>query len=140
MDDEPDVVELLEFNLTNAGFSVIRALNGAEAIGKARIHQPHLIILDILMPEMTGFEVCKVFRRDPATAETFIILVTACASEIDRVLGLELGANDYVTKPFSPREVVLRVKRLLQGTVSRLEGAPGQMLVGDIALNSMADT
>jgi two-component system phosphate regulon response regulator PhoB len=114
VDDEPEAVELVEFNLEQAGFSVVTAADGTEALGKARANSPSLIVLDLMLPEITGLEVCKILRRDPVTATIPIIMLTAKAAEIDRVLGLELGADDYITKPFSPRELVLRVKKLLQ--------------------------
>lgn len=114
VDDEPEAVELVEFNLKQAGYSILTASDGAEALNKARIAQPSLIVLDLMLPEVDGLEVCKMLRRDPATAAIPIVMLTAKAAEIDRVLGLELGADDYVTKPFSPRELVLRVKKLLQ--------------------------
>ena len=114
VDDEPEAVELVEFNLRQAGFSVATAADGADALNKARTLQPSLIVLDLMLPEVDGLEVCKMLRRDPATASIPIVMLTAKAAEIDRVLGLELGADDYVTKPFSPRELVLRVKKLLQ--------------------------
>jgi len=114
VDDEPEAIELVEFNLKQAGFSVVSAADGAEAVKKARAARPSLIVLDLMLPEVDGLEVCKMLRRDPATASIPIIMLTAKAAEIDRVLGLELGADDYVTKPFSPRELVLRVKKLLQ--------------------------
>ncbi|MEO6033636.1 MAG: response regulator transcription factor [Verrucomicrobiota bacterium] len=113
VDDEPDALELIEFNLKNAGLRVKTASDGAEALAKARTIAPDLIVLDIMLPEMNGFEICKLLRREASTATIPIIMLTAKASEIDRVLGLELGADDYVTKPFSPRELVLRVKNLL---------------------------
>jgi len=113
VDDEPDAVDLIEFNLKNAGFQVKSAGNGVEALSKARAISPSLIVLDVMLPELDGFEVCKLLRRDPNTAAIPIIMLTAKAAEIDRVLGLELGADDYLTKPFSPRELVLRVKKLL---------------------------
>src|SRR5213596_1698533 len=113
VDDEPEAVELVEFNLKQAGFSVVSAADGAEALKKARAVLPGLIVLDLMLPEVDGLEVCKMLRRDPATKEIPIIMLTAKAAEIDRVLGLELGADDYVTKPFSPRELVLRVNALL---------------------------
>ena len=119
VDDEPDAVELIEFNLKSAGYDVVTAGDGEEALKKARATPPQLIILDLMLPEVDGLEVCKILRRDPRTHAIPIIMVTAKAAEIDRVLGLELGADDYVTKPFSPRELVLRVKRLLRdGPVS----------------------
>jgi len=114
VDDEPEAVELVEFNLEQAGFSVVTAADGTEALGKARSNSPSLIVLDLMLPEITGLEVCKILRRDPITSTIPIIMLTAKAAEIDRVLGLELGADDYITKPFSPRELVLRVKKLLQ--------------------------
>jgi two-component system phosphate regulon response regulator PhoB len=114
VDDEPDAVDLVAFNLRQAGWDVTTAGDGAEALAKARTQVPALIVLDIMLPEMDGLEVCKSLRRDPATAAIPIILLTARAGEVDRVLGLELGADDYLTKPFSPRELVLRIRKLLQ--------------------------
>jgi len=93
---------------------VVTAGDGAEALKKARTVLPGLVLLDLMLPEVDGLEVCKMLRRDPATAGIPIIMVTAKAAEIDRILGLELGADDYITKPFSPRELVLRVKKMLQ--------------------------
>jgi DNA-binding response OmpR family regulator len=114
VDDEPEAVELVEFNLKQAGYAVATAADGAEALKKARAAAPDLIVLDVMLPEMDGFEICKILRREPATARVPIIMVTAKAAEIDRVLGLELGADDYLTKPFSPRELLLRIKKILQ--------------------------
>ncbi len=114
VDDEPDAVELISFNLKGAGFDVVSAGDGAQALKLARLHLPDLVVLDVMLPEVDGLEVCKVLRRDPATASTPIIMLTAKAGEIDRVLGLELGADDYVTKPFSPRELLLRVRKLIE--------------------------
>lgn len=114
VDDEPDAVDLVQFNLSNAGYDVITAADGEEALKKARTYCPDLILLDVMLPEIDGLEVCKLLRRDAATSGIPIIMLTARAAEIDRILGLELGADDYVTKPFSPRELVLRVKNLLR--------------------------
>ena len=114
VDDEPEAVELLEFNLKQAGFDVVTAADGAQAIKKARSVLPNLIVLDLMLPEIDGLDVCKMLRRDPATAGIPIIMLTAKAAEMDRIVGLELGAEDYITKPFSPRELVLRVKKVLQ--------------------------
>jgi DNA-binding response OmpR family regulator len=113
VDDEPEAVELVEFNLRQAGFDVMSAADGTQALKKARAHLPTLIVLDLMLPEMDGLEVCKMLRRDPAASAIPIIMLTARAAEVDRVLGLELGADDYVTKPFSPRELVLRIKKVL---------------------------
>ncbi len=134
VDDEPDALELVSFNLKSAGYEVVTADNGNEALKKARQHVPDLILLDVMLPEVDGLEVCKLLRRDPATAPIPIIMLTAKAGEIDRVLGLELGAEDYVTKPFSPRELVLRVKNLLKRrNVS--EEKPDQYSVGDLFID-----
>lgn len=114
VDDEPDALELIEFNLKAAGFDVVTAADGSEALRKARTAVPDLILLDLMLPEVDGLEVCKILRRGDETADIPIMMLTAKAAEVDRVLGLELGADDYVTKPFSPRELVLRVKNLLR--------------------------
>jgi DNA-binding response OmpR family regulator len=114
VDDEPDAVELIEFNLRGAGFRTATAMAGDEALKKARDILPDLIVLDLMLPEVEGLEVCKILRRDPATSNVPVVMLTAKAAEVDRILGLELGADDYVTKPFSPRELVLRIKRLLR--------------------------
>jgi DNA-binding response OmpR family regulator len=134
VDDEPDAVELIRFNLKGAGYEVITAADGEEALKKARALLPNLIILDLMLPEVDGLEVCKILRRDAQVSAVPIIMLTAKAAEIDRVLGLELGADDYVTKPFSPRELVLRVKRLLrtgQGTDEKSD----EILLKELTLN-----
>ena len=113
VDDEPEAVELVEFNLKQAGYAVSTAVDGAEALKKARAQTPDLIVLDVMLPEMDGFEICKTLRGETPTARTPILMLTAKAAEIDRVLGLELGADDYLTKPFSPRELLLRIKKIL---------------------------
>lgn len=113
VDDEPDALEILGFKLKEAGYQPLFAKDGARAIATARAERPALIVLDLMLPEVDGLEVCKILRRDPGTAPIPILMLTARAAEMDRVLGLELGADDYVTKPFSPRELVLRIKKLL---------------------------
>jgi DNA-binding response OmpR family regulator len=122
VDDEPEAVELVEFNVKQAGYDVSTAADGAEALKKARAVLPSLILLDLMLPEVDGLEVCRMLRRDPATAAIPIIMLTAKAAEIDRILGLELGADDYITKPFSPRELVLRIKKLFQRGRAQSEG------------------
>ncbi|MEI6076496.1 MAG: response regulator transcription factor [Verrucomicrobiota bacterium] len=133
-DDEPELVELVEFNLKQAGYSIATAVDGAEALKKARSQPPDLILLDIMMPEMDGLEVCKILRREPATAKVPIIMLTAKASEIDRVLGLELGADDYLTKPFSVRELLLRIKKILARSQTE-ETAKDQLRCGDLLVD-----
>jgi len=134
VDDEPEAVELLEFNLRQAGFEVATAANGTDALKKARTSPPSLILLDLMLPEVDGLEVCKTLRRETPTAGVPIIMVTAKAAELDRVLGLELGADDYITKPFSPRELVLRVKKLLQRGSSP-EPEPAAFKFGDLTID-----
>jgi two-component system phosphate regulon response regulator PhoB len=113
VDDEPDALEVLGFKLKEAGFTPLFAKDGVRALSAARDERPALIVLDLMLPEVDGLEVCKILRRDPTTSGIPILMLTARAAEMDRVLGLELGADDYVTKPFSPRELVLRIKKLL---------------------------
>jgi phosphate regulon transcriptional regulator PhoB len=135
VDDEPDALELIEFNLKTAGYEVISAMDGNAALRKARQMVPSLIILDLMLPEVDGMEVCKILRREPDTAKIPIIMLTAKAAEIDRVLGLELGADDYVTKPFSPRELVLRVKGLLRRRGEPSEEKSERIRVGELLID-----
>jgi two-component system, OmpR family, phosphate regulon response regulator PhoB len=114
VEDERDVVDLLALNLRKAGFAVSMAMDGAAGLQKARSEKPAFIILDLMLPKMPGLEICKILKSDPATRQIPIMMLTAKAEEIDRVVGLEFGADDYVTKPFSPREVVLRIKAILR--------------------------
>ncbi|MDO8541814.1 MAG: response regulator transcription factor [Opitutaceae bacterium] len=127
VDDEPDALEVLTFKLKEAGYAVLQAKDGAQALARARDERPALIVLDLMLPEVDGLEVCKILRRDPRTAAIPVVMLTARAAEMDRVLGLELGADDYVTKPFSPRELVLRIKKLL----ARAMAADGPMMKFD---------
>lgn len=135
VDDEPDALEVLEFNLKNAGYEVTTADDGETALKKARQQLPDLILLDLMLPEIDGLEVCKLLRRDTATSGIPIIMLTAKASEIDRVVGLELGADDYVTKPFSPRELVLRVRNLLKRRSEGEDEKPQKMQFGDLIID-----
>ena len=134
-DDEEDVLNLVSMSLKNAGFDVIEAMDGQEAIDLARAQFPSLMVLDIMLPEMSGLEVCKVLKSDSLTAKIPIVMLTAKAEEVDRIVGLELGADDYITKPFSPRELVLRVKSVLRrGVVSPSE--PGDLIkLGAISID-----
>src|SRR5262245_38736895 len=129
VDDEPDVVQLIDYNLKGSGYEVITAADGEEALNKARSAAPDVIILDLMLPKIDGIEVCKLLRRE--FNSTPIVMLTAKTSETDRVLGFELGADDYVTKPFSPRELILRVKRLLQGTRAKTEAAE-RLQIGEL--------
>src|SRR6184192_4723188 len=122
IEDESDVTDLLEMGLRKAGFKTSAAVDGASGLQKARDDRPDFIILDLMLPKMSGLEVCRILKSDAATARMPILMLTAKAEEIDRIVGLEFGADDYVTKPFSPREVVLRVRAILR----RSEGKPDE--------------
>jgi DNA-binding response OmpR family regulator len=115
VEDERDVVDLLTLNLRKTGqFTIITASDGATGLQKAQAEKPAFIILDLMLPRMSGLEVCKVLKSDPQTRPIPVMMLTAKAEEIDRIIGLEFGADDYVTKPFSPREVVLRIQAILR--------------------------
>src|SRR5580698_10325989 len=114
VDDEPDIVELVAFNLRAEGFEVFSAANGPEALNRARALLPDLIGLDLMLPDLDGVAVCEILHRLPSTAPIPVIMLTAWSSELARVIGLQTGAEDYMTKPFSPRELVLRVKSALR--------------------------
>jgi len=114
VDDDAELVDLLSFNLKQAGYTVGTAFNGAEALAKARSFAPDLIVLDVMMPELDGFAVCEILRRDPATATIPILMLTALSSELGRMAGLGSGASDFMSKPFSPRLIVARVEDLLK--------------------------
>lgn len=135
VDDEPDALEVLGFKLKEAGFTPLFAADGARALAAARAEHPALIVLDIMLPEIDGLEVCRMLRRDAATAAIPILMLTARAAEMDRVIGLELGADDYVTKPFSPRELVLRIRKLLARGGAAGEEPATVMRFGDVSLD-----
>lgn len=133
IEDEPDVADLLRLNLTKAGFRVIEAQDGLSGLKTARESRPDAIILDLMLPEMRGEEVCKQLKARESTASIPVIMLTAKVQPAERVAGLELGADDYVAKPFSPRELVLR----LQAVLRRLEagGAADRISVGPFELD-----
>jgi two-component system phosphate regulon response regulator PhoB len=114
VDDEPDLLELVRFNLDQSGFAVETAASGREALEQLRRSPPDLMVLDLMLPDVSGTEICRQVRADTRLAQLPIIMLTARADEVDRVVGLELGADDYVTKPFSPRELTLRVRAVLR--------------------------
>jgi two-component system phosphate regulon response regulator PhoB len=124
VDDEPDVLDLVTYNLKKAGYRTATARDGTTALQKARDELPALVVLDLMLPGMEGTEVCRQLKADSRTAPIPVIMLTAKAEEVDRIVGLEIGADDYVTKPFSPRELVLRVKKIL----NRGRPAPAEVL------------
>ena len=118
VDDEEHIIELLKFNLLNAGYDVFTANNGIDAVKIAKVEKPGLLLLDLMLPGIDGFDVCKEIKRDNDMKKTSIIMLTAKGEELDKILGLELGADDYITKPFSVRELLARVKAVLRRTNS----------------------
>lgn len=114
VEDEPDLSELVSYNLRAAGHDVVEAATAAEALALVRSHGPELILLDLMLPDQPGTEVCRQVKSDPLTASIPVIMLTARSDEIDRVVGFELGADDYVAKPFSVRELVLRIGAVLR--------------------------
>ena len=114
VDDEPDLLELVRLSLVQAGFSVDTAEDGGAALRTLQTQKMDLLVLDLMLPDISGTEVCRRVRSDPQTADLPVIMLTARAEEVDRVVGFELGADDYVTKPFSPRELVLRIQAILR--------------------------
>jgi two-component system phosphate regulon response regulator PhoB len=134
IDDEKDLIEMVRYNLDKEGFDVISAKDGPSGLEIAQRHKLDLIVLDLMMPGMDGLEVCRRLRADPRTGRIPTIMLTAKATEADRIVGLELGADDYVTKPFSPRELVARVKAILRRTATQAE--PDQILRhGDLVID-----
>jgi two-component system phosphate regulon response regulator PhoB len=114
VEDDHDIAQLLAITMKKAGYEVAVTENGYEALNSIRRHPPDLVILDLMIPGIDGFEVCKEMKRDPKTGAVPVLIVTARGEEIDRIIGLELGADDYVVKPFSPRELLLRVRAILR--------------------------
>ena len=114
VDDEKDLVDLVRYHLEKEGFQCLQASDGLTALRLAQEQRPDLLVLDLMLPGLDGLEICRQLRRDPMTASLPIIMLTAKAAEVDRVVGLEVGADDYIVKPFSPRELVARVKAVLR--------------------------
>jgi len=114
VDDEKDIVELMRYNLVQAGFRVVSASDGQQALDVARRERPDLVVLDLMLPTLPGTEVARLLRQEEKTRAIPIVMLTARGSEVDRIVGFELGADDYVVKPFSPRELVLRVQAILR--------------------------
>ena len=116
VDDEINITQILEFSIGAEGYEVITAANGEEAIDKARREQPDLIILDIMMPKIDGYEACRILKANPLTKNIPVVLLTAKGRDIDKKLGYEVGATDYIVKPFSPNKLVDRIHQLLVGS------------------------
>ena len=134
VDDEKDILKMLDYNLKKEGFRTILASDGEEALDAAVKEHPDLVLLDLMLPGMDCLEVCKALKKESKTASIPIIMLTAKTQESDKVVGLELGADDYVTKPFSPRELIARVKAVLRRAREK-EKAPEVLRVGDLAID-----
>lgn len=134
VEDEKDIVDLIEHHLKQSGFSVITALDGRSGLERARAEHPSLIILDLMLPEIDGKDICRALKSNPSTQSIPILMLTAKAEEVDRIVGFELGAEDYVTKPFSPKELVLRVKAILRRKEGPQEGEK-TIQIGDLLID-----
>lgn len=140
VEDDPTLLETLEYNLANAGYAVLTAVDGLAALEVARTEQPDMLVLDLMLPHMDGFEVCRVLRRESSVP---ILMLTARADEVDRVVGLEMGADDYLVKPFSMRELLARVKaqlrrvRLIRDEFAEASDAGGleRLTYGDLTID-----
>ncbi len=138
VDDERDLLSLVDFNLRAAGFETVLASTGEQALAAVRRKVPDLVVLDVMLPDLSGTEVCRQIKADPRTRHVPVVMLTAKADEVDRVVGFELGADDYVTKPFSVRELVLRLRALLRRAgPGRPEEHPRE-LVGPIRIDAEA--
>jgi two-component system phosphate regulon response regulator PhoB len=135
VDDEPDITGLVAYHLAKAGYRVTTAQNGSEALSTARQEHPDLVVLDLMLPGLSGYEVLQELRRRPETSAVGVILLTARKDEPDRIKGLALGADDYVAKPFSPQELVLRVAAVLRRLAAPAVGAGGVLSAGPITLD-----
>ena len=139
VDDEPDILEILSYNLSAEGYTISTASNGVEAVKKAKKHQPHLIIMDVMMPEMDGIEACEKIRLIPELKDTIITFLTARGEDYSQVAGFEAGADDYITKPIKPKVLVSKIKSLLR----RLNDAAPEvnsevMSIGDLTIDREA--
>ena len=134
VDDEPDILEIVGYNLSNEGYQVITASNGKEGVKAAKKNSPHLIILDVMMPEMDGIEACEQIRKLPGHEETIIAFLTARGEDYSQVAGYDAGADDYITKPIKPKVLVSKVKALLRRLKEEEEG-DSSVKIGDLVIN-----
>jgi two-component system phosphate regulon response regulator PhoB len=135
VDDEEDILDLVSYNLGREGYRVERAETGEDALRKARSGSPDLVLLDLMLPGMDGLDVCRALKRDPSTAQIAIVMLTAKGEEADIVAGLELGADDYVTKPFSPRVLLARVRAVLRRRAREPADEEAPITVGELSIH-----
>jgi len=135
VDDEPDILEILSYNLSSQGYNVFTASNGAEGVAKAKKKQPHLIILDVMMPEMDGIEACEIIRNTKGLENTIIAFLTARGEDYSQVAGFDAGADDYITKPIKPKVLVSKIKGLLRRLKEEDGSTEDIVKVGNIVIN-----
>lgn len=135
VDDEPDILEIVGYNLSSEGYNVTTAKNGNEAIAKAKKERPHLIILDVMMPEMDGIETCEHIRKSPELKDTIITFLTARGEDYSQVAGFDAGADDYITKPIKPKLLISKVKALLRRLKDEEGASESVVHVGNITIN-----
>ena len=134
VEDEANIRQLVRYNLEKEGFQVMEAADGLQGLRTAQKEKPDLVLLDLMLPGMDGLEVCRTLKGTPATSALPIIMLTAKAEEVDKIIGLELGADDYMTKPFSPRELTARIKAVLRRS-QKETALPGELQVGRLRFN-----
>ncbi len=135
VDDEPDIVELVSYNLSKEGFEVSSAADGEEALARIRKERFDFLVLDLMLPGIQGLELCRIVRNDPHTRGIPIIMLTAKGEEVDKILGLEMGADDYMAKPFSPRELVARVRAVMRRASERTAADEKVLRIGGLVIN-----
>jgi len=135
VDDEQDILEIVGYNLTQEGYEVYTARNGVEAVAKAKKKEPHLIILDVMMPEMDGIETCEIIRKTPGLENTIITFLTARGEDYSQLAGFDAGADDYIQKPIKPKVLMSKVKALLRRRKNESPKAEGLYTVGDLTIN-----
>ncbi|MEM9340528.1 MAG: response regulator transcription factor [Bacteroidota bacterium] len=135
VDDEPDILEIVSYNLASEGYQIFTAKNGVEGVAKARKKLPHLIILDVMMPEMDGIEACEIMRKTSGLENTIITFLTARGEDYSQVAGFDAGADDYITKPIKPKVLVSKVKALLRRLKDDTESQEDIVKVGNIVIN-----
>lgn len=135
IEDEKNIVELLKYNLEQEGFRILTAMKGNAGLDLALKSSPSLVILDLMLPELSGIEICKILRLNKKTKAIPILMLTAKGTESDKIVGLELGADDYMTKPFSPRELIARIKALLRRSQEKPKPGPEFIKIGTLELD-----
>ncbi|MBK0379121.1 response regulator transcription factor [Mucilaginibacter segetis] len=138
VDDEPDILELIEYNLKKEGYQVYSARNGQEAVAEAKRTLPDLIVLDIMMPKMDGIEACRIMRTMPEFKNTFMVFLTARSEEYSEIAGFNVGADDYIAKPIKPRALVSRINAILRRNSTPEEVADNKLEIGDLVIDREA--